>query len=470
MIIQCDKCATKFRLDDSRITPNGVKVRCTKCDNVFIVTPPPPPEEVQVEELFGVAPGMEERATAGAAEGLQPKAQSAKPKADDRHLAFDFGSEETREDIFKTPEKDISQEDYEPDHGQGFSTDEKSGESKKFSLDDLDFSFSEDRTDKKNEEEDGWGASPEDEEDDPFSGAFEKTLSSEEEDTEASGTTLDGIAEKDEKDELDFSFGDLTEEGYKPPAPAAPPSEEFENEESEPDVQKPVAENVIPFSAAAAYTKEVKEPAVKNSGEAPEKEEEEAFKTFLTRAEKEEVVSFGDLDDKEEETEEEDFGAARSSQPRMGLIVAALVIVLGGGLIYFTGVIDRLTHILMPSGAEANVVEIEAIKGFYEENKNFGKLFVIDARIKNITDLPQEIKAATGVIYNDSGDKIAEKSVSPGRLVSIEDVRNLQKEELERAFRDPSGGIIPPKGSVPVMVLFTETPEGLSEFGLDIVK
>jgi predicted Zn finger-like uncharacterized protein len=473
MIIQCDKCATKFRLDDSRITPNGVKVRCTKCDNVFIVTPPPPPEEVQVEELFGVAPGMEERATAGAGEGLQLKAQSTKPKADDRHLAFDFDSEETREEIFKTPEKDFSQEDGD-DVGQEFST-EKSGEGKKFSLDDLDFSFSEDRTDKKNEEEeDGWGASPEDEEDDPFSGAFDKPLSSEEEDTEGTGAALDGAAEKDDKGELDFSFGDLTAEDPKPSA--APPSDESEYNESEPEAQKPpVAENVIPFSAAAAYTKEVKAPEVKTGGSEPEeKEEEEAFKTFLTRAEKEEVVSFGDTDEREEEVEEEeeeeDSGSARRSQPRMGLIIAALVIVLGGGLIYFTGVIDRLTHILMPSGAEVNVVEIEAIKGFYEENRNFGKLFVIDARIKNITDSPQEIKAATGVIYNDSGDKIAEKSVSPGRLVSIEDVRNLQKEELERAFRDPSGGIIPPKGSVPVMVLFTETPEGLSEFGLDIVK
>jgi hypothetical protein len=33
----------------------------------------------------------------------------------------------------------------------------------------------------------------------------------------------------------------------------------------------------------------------------------------------------------------------------MGLIVTSLVIVLGGGLVYFTGVIDKLTHMLMPA-------------------------------------------------------------------------------------------------------------------------
>ena len=37
MIIQCDKCQTRFRLDDSRVTDKGVKVRCTKCKHVFTV-------------------------------------------------------------------------------------------------------------------------------------------------------------------------------------------------------------------------------------------------------------------------------------------------------------------------------------------------------------------------------------------------------------------------------------------------
>ena len=37
MIIQCEKCKTKFRLDDSRVKDNGVKVRCTKCKHVFRV-------------------------------------------------------------------------------------------------------------------------------------------------------------------------------------------------------------------------------------------------------------------------------------------------------------------------------------------------------------------------------------------------------------------------------------------------
>lgn len=37
MIIQCEQCNTKFKLDDSKVTDKGVKVRCAKCKHVFTV-------------------------------------------------------------------------------------------------------------------------------------------------------------------------------------------------------------------------------------------------------------------------------------------------------------------------------------------------------------------------------------------------------------------------------------------------
>lgn len=481
MIIQCDKCATRFRLDDSRITPSGVKVRCTKCDNVFIVTLPPPPEEVQVEELFGVAPGMDEKPQPADEKNLQSKAIPPKRKEDDRHLAFDFDSEVTREDIFKPTASSGKNE------GLGFDVglppeEEKPAPNKKLDLDGLDFSFSEDRSGEEKEDSSWLSASNRDSvkdsdgDEDPFAGAFDEPVASKKptDEKESFGAGLSAGGTDDNKTDFDFGFEAPPGEDEKEDEPSAPKPAE-EKEASAPEEQQPAkAENVISFSAAAAYTREAKATAPSEPDEDNTEEEGEAFKTVLSKTiEKDSPLSFGASEESEEEEqeieEEDEREERRPSQPRMGAIIAALIIVLGGGIIYFTGVIDKLTQILMPPSA-AKVVEIESIKGFYEENKNFGKLFVIDARVKNITDEPQAVKAATGVVYDDSGDKIAEKSVSPGRIVSIDDIRNLQKEELERAFRDPSGGIIPPKGSVPVMVLFIEVPEGLSEFGVDIVR
>ncbi|MFH1624761.1 MAG: DUF3426 domain-containing protein [Pseudomonadota bacterium] len=54
MIVQCERCETKFRLDDERVSEKGVKARCSQCQNIFVVRKPPmpavePPEGFEVE-------------------------------------------------------------------------------------------------------------------------------------------------------------------------------------------------------------------------------------------------------------------------------------------------------------------------------------------------------------------------------------------------------------------------------------
>jgi predicted Zn finger-like uncharacterized protein len=39
MIIQCEKCLTKFEIDGSRIQEGGSKVRCSRCGHVFVAFP-----------------------------------------------------------------------------------------------------------------------------------------------------------------------------------------------------------------------------------------------------------------------------------------------------------------------------------------------------------------------------------------------------------------------------------------------
>ncbi len=48
MIVTCASCMTKFSLDESKIPAKGARVRCSKCQHVFFVTPPtePPPESL----------------------------------------------------------------------------------------------------------------------------------------------------------------------------------------------------------------------------------------------------------------------------------------------------------------------------------------------------------------------------------------------------------------------------------------
>src|SRR5512140_2054996 len=37
MDVRCDKCQTRYRVDDARIGPRGATLRCGKCENTFKV-------------------------------------------------------------------------------------------------------------------------------------------------------------------------------------------------------------------------------------------------------------------------------------------------------------------------------------------------------------------------------------------------------------------------------------------------
>ena len=59
MIVKCERCQTRFKIPDEKVTDKGVKVRCTKCQNTFRVSrepdtakmgaPPAPPPTAQVD-------------------------------------------------------------------------------------------------------------------------------------------------------------------------------------------------------------------------------------------------------------------------------------------------------------------------------------------------------------------------------------------------------------------------------------
>lgn len=60
MIVTCASCLTKFRLDDSRISAKGAKVRCSRCQHIFYITPPPETKEEIVEDFESFAKYHEE--------------------------------------------------------------------------------------------------------------------------------------------------------------------------------------------------------------------------------------------------------------------------------------------------------------------------------------------------------------------------------------------------------------------------
>jgi predicted Zn finger-like uncharacterized protein len=67
MIVECGQCKTKFRVADDKITPAGVKVRCSKCKHIFTVVrgaagteaPASPARISNVEQPLSQPPGWD---------------------------------------------------------------------------------------------------------------------------------------------------------------------------------------------------------------------------------------------------------------------------------------------------------------------------------------------------------------------------------------------------------------------------
>lgn len=69
MIAACPKCTARYRVDESRIGPNGAKLKCAKCQALFRVLAPPAP----VEEAPADTPAPQ--AAAAPAQSVSPALQ-----------------------------------------------------------------------------------------------------------------------------------------------------------------------------------------------------------------------------------------------------------------------------------------------------------------------------------------------------------------------------------------------------------
>ena len=60
MIVECEKCKSKFNFDQALIKEEGSKVRCSRCKNIFIVYPPQPESEEDQTLIQNIEEELEE--------------------------------------------------------------------------------------------------------------------------------------------------------------------------------------------------------------------------------------------------------------------------------------------------------------------------------------------------------------------------------------------------------------------------
>ena len=75
MLVTCEKCQSKFKLDDDLVKESGTKVRCSNCQDIFAVYRPAPVEDARARparcDFFRASCGFGARAAEGSVQRVR---------------------------------------------------------------------------------------------------------------------------------------------------------------------------------------------------------------------------------------------------------------------------------------------------------------------------------------------------------------------------------------------------------------
>jgi len=459
MIIQCDNCNTKFRLDDSKITESGVRVRCSRCSHTFIVRREPPADDDTFDALlagFGAPSAADEASeqsegTDGndtvshpdeqvAASGKPAEnaggsvsnasGQEAEPAADTAAPSEPFAGflhkgvalpqfevkEPLSEHAAEKPEAGVSEVPEQPVSGQ--------------------------EAEPATEAE----AQPE-----PFAGFFRK------------GVPLP-----------QFRTGEAAAGPGEEASRAGDYAADAESEES--PAAEPRAEEHAVASPAHAGTDQAAGDEwgiLADAKAAPEEEEG-------TSAVREQRITA----DEDHDLPPLSIASRRQSSPAPFLVlggVLMLIAALIASVFFFKWPVDpaavmppSLMKMAGSACTTANGAEIRSLDGAYLLNREAGELFAITGEVANTSGRAMTALRVKGTVYDGAGQVLAQRTVYCGNTLSREQLAGLPFAELEKAmgrqFGDSLANLdVAPGKTIPFVVVFKGVPGGGTKFGAVVV-
>jgi len=438
MIIQCDKCKTRFKLDDSRVTDAGIRVRCSRCSHTFVVRREAPEEESDFESILQGLGGNE------------PSGQDAENAAQVGGFSFGMTSEGTTSPQTGEPAEE------EP------SVDE--------SLADSGFSFDSLSWDEDDQE--------------PESSAGKIPTDDEEEDAEAEKTEIE-----------EQTFSELLHKGVGLPQFQMPP----DSDSVEKDTELKADEGDSGLSSLFASPPGLNIPA---EGEEPDStppslsidENEGPLESELPE-EPEKPCSirehiWPEADSKDEEGREDHLSplsitSRRKGSPVFPLVMGVLLLLLLGGAGFYLltvkggGLADlapESVKTMLGLGKKAGgLVEIRSLEGAFLANREAGEIFVMKGDAFNVSSKPLTAIQVKGKVYGDKGDVVAQQTVFCGNILSGEQLAmqpySSMAKVMGRQFGETLANLeVQPGKGIPFVIVFKDVPRGAKDFAAEVIS
>ncbi|MEW6616358.1 MAG: DUF3426 domain-containing protein [Thermodesulfobacteriota bacterium] len=184
--------------------------------------------------------------------------------------------------------------------------------------------------------------------------------------------------------------------------------------------------------------------------------------------------------------ENEGVKSGRFPLKSMVALLVLFVVVGGGVFLYWDKLVEINWKIFSMSNLrdylgsrispdENTILPKFQIRGYYIDNINVGRIFVIEGKAINNSSEAKGFIKVKGALFDSMGNKLAEREVFCGNILSKEELMKLEADQIDSCLNNPAGEFsinqnVPPQKSIPFMVVFFDLPEGLKEFRVSVVR
>ncbi len=174
-------------------------------------------------------------------------------------------------------------------------------------------------------------------------------------------------------------------------------------------------------------------------------------------------------------------GGPVSSIIRILLLLIIGILIVGGVYVYINGP-DKLNQTIqqifgqqMNRPVQTGQIVLSELEGKFIKNEHDGDLFLIHGEALNNFPQPRAAIQVKGVIFDQNGKPLLQKTVFCGNPISLKEVQTLSFVELEKIMgnqfgKDLSNMKVDSKKSIPFDIVFKDLPQNLSEFSVKVTS
>ncbi|MBN1626766.1 MAG: zinc-ribbon domain-containing protein [Deltaproteobacteria bacterium] len=174
----------------------------------------------------------------------------------------------------------------------------------------------------------------------------------------------------------------------------------------------------------------------------------------------------------------------KKSRPRILLIILSIVLFLVVAFVviffYFPDVLPDSIYSMRSAKQESGVdsgvnnLDFEGVIGSFVTSEKTGRLYIIEGSVINNDQKSRSHIMLKGSLCDKQGSPLVQETAYAGNTLTDEQLNTLSINEMKQIMQNKTGinnnnvGI-KPGASVPFMIIFSELPEGISEFELEAI-